>query len=198
MRWAFLLAWAPVGVAYLMNVGRAIEGCALLPEAWQASRLAGLSFGVGAVLLLPMLKVQGLFGNLVLSAGKWDSLKMGILDSFKTIVAEWAHLEFLAVPVLASFWVGLSYRLARQRLRGTNATLTREALASRDRSFLAFSLLAAAAETVILAIREYGNENPSFLDNWQQALGLIRSLPQVVALGILIVGTSWVWRRTET
>jgi hypothetical protein len=137
-------------------------------------------------------------GNLVLGSGKWDSLKMGILDSCKTIVAEWAHLEFLAVPVLASFWVGLSYKLARQRLRGTNAALTREAVASRDKSFVAFSLLAAAAETVILAIREYGNENPSFLDNWQQALGLIRSLPQVVALGILVVGASWVWRRTET
>lgn len=196
MRWTFLLAWAPIGVAYLMNAGRAIEGCALLPEVSRVTRMTGLAFGITAVLFLPMLKIPGLYGDLVLSAGKWDSFKLGVEDTFRTLVVQWAHIEFLTVPVLSALWVVVNFRLARQCLRNTDTTIGQENLASRNRSFLTLCLLAVAIEAIVLAIREYGTESPSFLDKWQQALSFSRSLPQLLTMAVLVGGAFWVWRRT--
>jgi hypothetical protein len=67
MRWPFLLAWALVGLAYLVNVGRAIDGLALIPTKRTPISIGGLSIGIAAVLFLPMFKIPGLYGDLVLA-----------------------------------------------------------------------------------------------------------------------------------
>jgi len=197
MRWPFLLAWAPICLAYLMNVGRAIEGSACLQKEPRLTGLASLSLGVTAVLLLPMFKIPGLYGDLVLSAGKWDSLQLGIKDSVETILAQWAHVQFVAAPVLASLWLGLSYRFSQRCMRGTELEVAKETIARRHRSFFVFSLIAVLAETLLLAIGQYGNTRPTFLDAWQEALGTFRSAPPFVGLCILVIGSFWVWRRAD-
>jgi Zn-dependent protease with chaperone function len=197
MRLPFLFAWVPVCLAYLMNVGRAIEGLACLKKEPRLTSLARLSLGVTAVLLLPMFKIPGLYGDFVLSAGKWDTFQLGIKDSIKTILAQWAHIQFLTAPVLASLWLGLSYKFSQRYMRGTEPEVAKKTIARSDRLFFAFSLIAVLAETLLLAIGQYGNTRPTFLDASQEALGKFRSAPPFVALCILVIGSFWVWRRAD-
>jgi hypothetical protein len=121
---------------------------------------------------------------------------LGIRDSFKTVLAQWAHAEFLCVPVLALSWLGLSYWFARRRIIGTAPGILESIVRGRSRSFSVLAGIAVLAETVVLAIRDYGNENPTFVDAWQDALRF-RPTAQVAALSVLLLGSLWVWRRED-
>jgi hypothetical protein len=195
MRWSFLLAWAPVCLAYLMNSGRAIMGLALLPRKRRFASIGALSLGVATVLLLPMFRIPGLYGDFVLSLDKWETFRSGIKDSAATIAAQWGHIEYLGVPILAAIWLSLSYRFARYRLQYIDSQTSKEIIATYNRAFFVISLLGVAVETALLAIRDYGNTGPTFLDSWQVALGTLRSAPAIAALCVLVPGVFWVWRR---
>jgi hypothetical protein len=73
----------------------------------------------------------------------------------------------------------------------------KEIIAKGERRFFAIAMMAVLAETVLLAIRDYGSTRPSFLDSWQEALGTSRSMPPIVALGILVIASFWVWRYVD-
>jgi Zn-dependent protease with chaperone function len=197
MRWLFLLAWAPVCLAYAMNVGRAIEGVASTGEKLLPWPSAAMWLGVTATLILPMFKVPGLYCDLVLSAGKWEVLRLAVRDSVMTLYAQWAHVQFLAVPIVALVWLSVSYWLARRRLAGSDRGTLKVSIAGCDRAFFIFSLIAVLAETLLIGVGQYGSIEPSILDTWQEALGKSRALPPLVALSLLVIGSFWIWRRAD-
>jgi hypothetical protein len=73
----------------------------------------------------------------------------------------------------------------------------KDMIANAERRFFASSLMAVLAETIVLAIRDYGSTRPSFLDSWQEALGTSKSTPPIVALCIFAIGSFWVWKYVE-
>jgi len=194
MRWSFLLAWSPVCLAYLMNVGRAIMGFALLPGRGRFISIAGLSFGVTVVLLLPMLRIPGMYGDILLSVGNWDSFRSTTIDNAKTLAAQWRHIGFVGVPILTAIWLSAAYGLAQHRLRPIEHQAGKEIITECDRSFLLISGMAVLVETILLAIRDYGNTMPTWLDTWQGWLDSIVAAPPILALCVLIFGSLWIWR----
>jgi hypothetical protein len=194
MRWSVLLAWSPVGLAYLMNVGRAIMGFALLPNRERFTSIAGLSLGVTAVLILPMLRIPGIYGDVLLSLGNWDSFRSSTIDSAKTMAAQWGHIQYVGVPILAAIWLSVSYSLARLRLQHIELMVGKEVVAKCDRSFLFISGMAVLAETILLAIQDYSNTAPTWLDSWQASLDSLKAASPILGLCVLLFGSLWVWR----
>lgn len=194
MRWPFLVVWAPVCLAYLMNVGRAIEGVSCLQNKPHPQAFTSLWLGVTAILFLPMFRFPGLYGDLVLSIGNWGAFWSGIEDSIKSIYAEWAHIQFLAVPIMTLVWLRLTQWLAVRRMSRVNPEELKETIVRCDRSFFVYSLVAVLAETLLMAVEQYGGTGPTVLDQWQLALLKFRAAPPLLAMSILMIGSFWVWR----
>jgi Zn-dependent protease with chaperone function len=196
MRWFFLLAWSPLGFAYLLNIGRTICGLGLLQSEIRFTRIVGLSLGVTIVLSLPMIRVPGLYSDILLSLGNWGSLRSSLTDSAKTLAARWDHPQYLAPIILAPVWLAINGWLARRQLKHLEFGLrTIDKLDLRNRSTLLISALAVIAETALLGIQDYGNTSVTDWDSLQMKLGQLRAAPPIAALSVLILGSFWVWRR---
>jgi hypothetical protein len=68
MRLPFLLVWAPLAVAYFAAAYRAVLGFAALRERLPSLSFTVLALGASVVLLLPLVRLPGLFGNTLLAS----------------------------------------------------------------------------------------------------------------------------------
>jgi Zn-dependent protease with chaperone function len=199
MRWIFLLAWSPIGFAYLMNVARGIFGIGLLGRKMRVMRTIGQSLGVAIVLSLPMLRVPGLYGDVLFSIGRWETLRSSVAESAKTLAAQWGHFQYLAPLALALFWLVLSGWLARRRLKHLESDIRISSeLGWRNRSTFLIATFAILTETALLAIRDYGNTTATAWDAFQAQLGKLPAAPPISGLFVLILGSFWVWREQST
>jgi hypothetical protein len=195
MRWPFLLAWALLCLAYLLNLSRSMLRLGFFPRRpWPA---VGLALGLSAVLMMPMFRIPGLYGNLVLRGGKADSFWLGVADSSKTIAVQWGHLAFVGLPIMALLGLSFGISQTRRTLYSLNPVLARQLVAQTYRTMSFVSLVAVLAETTLVGIEEYGSSQVTFLDRWQNLLGGNKLIPPVVALGILAAGLSITWLRSR-
>jgi hypothetical protein len=196
VRWFFLLAWSPIGFAYLLNVGRTIFGLALLKSEVRFTRIVDLSLGVAIVMSLPMLRVPGLYGDILLSIGNWENFRSSLADSLKTLAAQWGHAQYLTPVVLVPVWLVVNGWLARRQLKHLELGLPASGeLEMRNRSTILVSALAVLIETALLAIQDYGNTAVTVWDSFQTKLEQLRAAPPIAALSVLILGSFWVWRK---
>ena len=72
-----------------------------------------------------------------------------------------------------------------------------EEVSQRNKSLFQLCALAVLAETVLIAVQQYGNPAVTAWDRFQMVLEELRAAPPTMALCVLILGSFWVWRKRK-
>jgi hypothetical protein len=186
-RLPLLLAWAPLCAAFVMNVLRSLFGVGLKPGLWTPKRQVGLTLALSVGLILPLLRIQGLYGMFLLGGAGRGSLVPEWSDMMRTLLVTWIKPVYLCVPVVAYGWLSLTATLARKALHtdGLSSEDSMDYIREWNHRMSRWTVGAVAAATLLLAVLLHESENPSVLDNFQLWFHSFGVLPQIVTFGLL-------------
>lgn len=190
-RLPLLLCWAPLCSAFVMNVVRSLFAVGQEPGLWVPKRQIGLTVALSVGLILPSLRIQGLYGILASGVGGQGSFIPELLDTLRTLRVTWIKPVYLCVPVAAYGWLTLTATLLRRpQYPGRSSSEHSMAyIRHSNHRMLRWAVGAVAAATLLLAGLMYESENPTILDPFQSRLHSFEVLPQIVGLGILSLGS---------